>query len=205
MKQYKKNDDNNRLELINWFKSPIYNYCVTKLSDSIKMITNGSTGEIIGCINTLSELDEISKLSEIIFADSLDKCNLAYEFIEQDNLTFFSKKIKECSQRIDFKIYRDKKSYSIDVKCYKRYNGNFTLNCSIISKYNYYNDNINDLFIVFFDREALIYDKVFILKWVDLQNYLLDNPINSTFNRFIQVNSKLIKEIKLNDLNDYFV
>ena len=203
MKLFKRNDSNNKVDVINFFNKPNRSYYVKKLTNKVNLLFDG-VGELIG---TLSELDPLSNdgiLMELFFADMLDQNNLHYQHISQE-LSFMSSLIALKSQRVDFIISNNQNHYFIDVKHYNRYiNGHFTLNPTHIKHYSYFNTNIGKLYIVFFDKRKTVHDTCFILKWDLLEQYLKLNKLPSYY-KFYSLPNHLLQETKLTELSNYFI
>lgn len=148
MKLFKKNESNNKIEVINFFNKPYRSYIKKKLTNKVNLLFS-ELNELIG---TLSELDTLSNdgvLMELYFADMLDQNNLHYQHVSQE-LSFMSSLIALKSQRVDFIVSNNHNHHFIDVKHYKRYkNGCFALNPNHMKHYSYFNTNIGKLYLVF--------------------------------------------------------
>lgn len=203
MKLFKRNDSNNKVDVINFFNKPNRTYIKKKLTNKVNLLFDGF-GELIG---TLSELDPLSNdgvLMELYFADMLDQNNLYYQHISQE-LSFLSSLIALKSQRVDFIVSNNKNHYFVDVKHYNRYiNGHFTLNPTHIKHYSYFNANIGKLYIVFFDKSKIVHDTCFILEWQLLEQHFKINKLPSYY-KFYSIPNHLLQETKLTELSNYFV
>lgn len=202
MKLFKKNESNNKIEVINFFNKPYRSYIKKELTNRVNLLFS-ELNELIG---TLSELDPLSNdgvMMELYFADMLDKNNLHYQHVSQE-LSFISSLIALKSQRVDFVISNNHNHYFIDVKHYNRYkNGCFTLNPDHMKHYSYFNTNIGKLYLVFFDKAKTTHDTCFILEWQLLEQYLKVNKLPSYY-KFYSLPNQLLQEVKLNELGSYF-
>lgn len=203
MKLFKRNESNNKIEVVNFFNKPYRTYIKKKLTDKVHLLIN----ELDELIGTLSDLDPLSNdglIMELYFADMLDQNNLHYQHVSQE-LSFMSSLIALKSQRADFIVSNNHNHHFIDVKHYKRYkNGCFALNPDHIKHYSYFNTNIGKLYIVFFDKVKTKHDTCSILEWQVLEDYLKINKFPSYY-KFYSIPNDLLQEIKLTKLADYFV